>query len=603
MLGRAAAPAALLLLAYIGSAAAAEPALAPGWSPLAFRAPAPGTYELPPLGIAGDGEVLDSNARPRRLSELLGDKIVVLSFVYRSCPDVNGCPLANHALRGVQDRILRDEKLRSEVRLVSLSFDPEHDTPAMMRAHGETLAAEGSDWQFLTTASQAQLAPILAQYGQTVRRERDADGQPGASIAHVLRVFLIDRQKRIRNIYSSSFLHAETLTSDLRTLVLEGSKADTAMHRAGSPQAQRNESSREDKAAMLGLPPLPVPADNPLTAEKIDLGRKLFFDRRLSRNQTISCGMCHVPEQGFTGNESATPVGIEGRSVKRNAPTILNVAYAELLFHDGRETSLERQVWEPLLKESEMGAASSDDVVARIRAMPDYRGLFEAAFDGAGPSRDTVGKALASYERTLVAADSPFDRWRYGGASEAVPAAAKRGFDLFTGKAGCAHCHRVGEREALFTDGALHDTGIGYRQASAPPPARQRVQLAPGVFVDVDPTVLAAASEKPQTDLGRFEITADPADRWRYATPSLRNVALTAPYMHDGSLATLVEVVDFYDGGGVPHDLLDPAMKPLGLSRGDKEDLLAFLASLTGSNVDALVAAALAAPIGEPEGP
>jgi cytochrome c peroxidase len=623
-----------LVFAAAAGLAHAEPAptpqvLAPGWTALGYAAPAPGTYELPPLGRAADGEVLDSGGRTRHLYDFLGDKVVVLSFVYRSCPDVNGCPLANFVLRGVEQRILKDPALRDEVRLVSMSFDPTHDPPDAMRHYGATLAPEGADWVFLTTRSEQALAPILKAYGQSVRREYDQDGKPLGTISHILRVFLIDRGRHIRNIYSSSFLHADTVTSDIQTILREDHRnaGESAEKVAGARQVP---SAGDDKRGYesddyqtrsrslatsagastnlmdfeanppLGLPKLALPADNPVTAEKVALGRKLFFDRRLSRNNTISCAMCHIPEQGFTSNEVATAVGIEGQTVRRNAPTIYNAAYAKLLFHDGRETRLEQQIWGPLLARNEMGDPAVGYVLEKIRALPDYRGRFEATFAARGLTMETLGMALASYERTLLSANSPFDRWHFGKEQGAVSPSAARGFLLFVGKAGCVKCHTIAESYALFTDQQLHNTGIGYRETMASTPRQRRVQLAPGTFVTMDTAVVAEASEPPPSDLGRYEITEDPNDRWKYKTPSLRNVALTAPYMHNGSLATLREVVDFYDVGGVPNELLDPAIRPLHLSAEEKDDLVAFLESLTGSNVGVIVGDALAAPVGDP---
>ena len=198
----------------------------------------------------------------------------------------------------------------------------------------------------------------------------------------------------------------------------------------------------------LGLPPVPVPADNPLTRTKIELGRKLFFDRRLSINDTLSCATCHIPEQGFTNNELRTPVGVEGRSVLRNSPTLYNVAYQKHLFLDGREISLENQVWQPMTAHNEMAAPSIGYVIRKLRRMRDYEGMFERAFDGRGPDVLTIGQALASYQRTLLAADSPFDRWYFGGRADAVDESVKRGFALFSGKAQCIVCHRVREDHA-----------------------------------------------------------------------------------------------------------------------------------------------------------
>lgn len=333
----------------------------------------------------------------------------------------------------------------------------------------------------------------------------------------------------------------------------------------------------------LGLPAMDVPRDNPVTEAGIALGRKLFFDRRLSFNRTLSCAMCHVPEQGFTQTELRTPVGVEGRFVKRNAPSLYNVGYRQRLFHDGREFSLENQIWQPLLQDNEMANPSVGFVIETIKAADDYRGLFEAAF-GRGPGIETIGQALASYQRGLLSAASPFDRWYFGGETGALDAAASRGFALFN-SAGCGSCHTIAEDHALFSDGQFHDTGIGYARSMQPDsrvPAS--VRLAPGV--QVAPKV---SFDRPRSnDLGRYEATGRPEDRWKYLTPSLRNVALTAPYMHDGSLPDLAAVLAFYNAGGIAHAGLDPLLGPLGLSASQLQDLEAFLRALTGDNVDQL---------------
>ena len=180
--------------------------------------------------------------------------------------------------------------------------------------------------------------------------------------------------------------------------------------------------------------------------------------------------MCHVPEQGFTSNELATAVGIEGRTVRRNSPTIYNVAYLERLFQDGRETSLEQQIWGPLLARNEMGNPSVGPVIEQIRAIPEYRTRFEQAFPGQAISMETVGQALASYERVLVSANSAFDRWHYAGEEDALTGEQRAGFRLFTGKAGCSACHLVGEEWALFTDNQMHNTGIGYQRSMSKTP-------------------------------------------------------------------------------------------------------------------------------------
>jgi cytochrome c peroxidase len=235
--------------------------------------------------------------------------------------------------------------------------------------------------------------------------------------------------------------------------------------------------------------------------------------------------------------------------------------------------------------------------VEKIRRLPDYQGLFEGAFGG-GPGMETIGQALASYQRTLNCADSAFDRWYYGGDQSAIGDAAERGFAVFMGKGGCAGCHLLGPEHALFTDGQLHNTGIGYLASMEREPATRRIQAAPGVALDVAAALIDKVSEAAPSDLGRYEITLDPDDRWKYKTPSLRNLTLTAPYMHDGSVATLAEVVAFYDGGGVDHPLLDPKIRQLDLSGREQADLVAFVEALTG-RCDALVVDAFAAPVGD----
>ena len=577
--------------------------LPPGYGALGYAPPAPGTYALAPLFGAADGPVLAEDGTTTRLHAIFGDRVIVLSFVYSTCSDVAGCPLATTVLRRVQQRLERAPAIADQVRLVTLSFDPAHDTPEAMHSYGQGMRGKAPDWRFLTAASPATLQPILAAYDQPVRVDYDDQGRPLGTFSHLLRVYLIDPDKRVRNIYSVSFLHPDLLVADIRTLLLEaggaGSLAAASSQADDDRRTARADLLNQARRPQLGLPPVPVPAANPLTAAKVALGRKLFYDRRLSLNGTMSCAMCHIPAQGFTSNELATAVGIEGRTVRRNTPTLLNAAYLARLFHDGREYSLEQQIWGPLLARNEMGNPAVGTVVRKLEELTDYRGPFAAAFGGRGPSMETVGQALASYQRTLVSGDSPFDRWYYGGDGTALGEAAQRGFRLFTGKAGCAACHTIGPEHALLTDNALHNTGVGYGESMAGEPPSRKVTVAPGMVLDVPATFIDAVSEPAPGDLGLYEVTQDPDDRWKYRTPTLRNVALTAPYMHNGSLPTLDAVVAFYDAGGVRNEVLDPLLRPLGLSPAERADLVAFLRSLTGADLDILTADAFAAPIGE----
>ena len=590
--------------------------LAPGWSELEFEPPTAGSYQLPPLGLAGDGTLLDGQGETTQLHGLMGDKILVLSFIYSSCSEANGCPLATHVLDRIKTRLLASPGGGEVVRFISLSFDPVQDTPQVMRAYGSGFVSEDFDWRFLTTSDESQLEPILQSYGQVVIRDPQTEDGQGGRISHILRVFLIDQNKQIRNVYSPSFLHADTIINDIQTLQLESDTrrpvqgpGDYKQGYAG-PDYQTNAQSLQSRRGVradlmanmdpppLGLPSVPVRVDNPITPAKIELGRLLFFDRRLSHNNTISCAMCHVPEQGFSSNEMATAVGIEGRTVRRNSPTIYNVAYLERLFHDGRETTLEQQVWGPLLAQNEMGNPSVGRVVDQVSAVPQYPEMFARAFNDRQVSMETIGMALASYERVLVSANSAFDRWYYGKKSEAMSEEQKAGFKLFSGKAGCSGCHQVNKQYALFSDNLLHNTGIGYQRSMAQKPQQASVLIAPGEQITIQSDSVAESSEPVASDLGLYEITENPADRWKYRTPTLRNIALTAPYMHDGSISTLAEIIEFYNQGGIDNELRDPLVRPLNLSKEEASQLLAFLNALTGDNVDKLVSDAFTIPIG-----
>jgi cytochrome c peroxidase len=327
--------------------------------------------------------------------------------------------------------------------------------------------------------------------------------------------------------------------------------------------------------AALGLPPHAAPP-----AAQAELGRQLFFDRGLSVNGTLSCAMCHVPAQGFTVNELRTSVGMEGVSLRRNAPTLLNVGWVERLFVDGRAASLEVQALQPLVHPDEMANASLAAVMARIARMPAYRAGLQRAFGDARATPARIAKALAAYQRTLVAGGAPFDRWRWGGEPGALDATAQRGYTLFVER-GCVQCHTLGERHALFSDGAFHNVGVQARSEAL----RERpvaVTLIPGLDTEVTPETLRRIGVPDAPDLGRQEVTGRAADARAFRTPSLRNVALTAPYMHDGSLATLDEVLDHYAAGGMPQDSAqDARIRPFVLTPPDRAALLAFLHALT----------------------
>ena len=604
--------------------------MAPGYRALPYPVPKAGSYSLPIIGNAEEGQILDSEAHSRALRSLYGKgKVTLLSFIYATCDDVNGCPLATAVMQRLQVKILKSEALQQKVRFLTLSFNPEHDTPAKMADYGKSLQKDSFEWQFLTTRSEKDLEPILKAYQQVIDKEIDSKGSPNGRFAHLLRVYLIDPQKRIRNIYSTSVLHPDLVLADMETLLMAEAKLDLrnpettpasvsqkrlgagddksgyeatsyVTHSMALPQrtGQSLDLLRRALETPLGLPRVTAPKDNPLSKEKVLLGRKLFFDRRLSFNNTFSCAMCHVPEQGFTSQEQKTSIGVEGRTVRRNAPTLLNVAYKSLLFHDGREFSLENQVWGPLLSHNEMANPSMGFILDKVKNLSDYQGLFEKAFKRP-VGIETLGNALATYERTLILGDAPFDRWLYKGDRSALTVGAQKGYDLFVGQAGCSNCHSVGKTQALFTDNQMHNTGLGYKISQEKGALKTQVQVAPGVSYELDHERIDAVSEEIQNDLGRYEVTQDPNDRWKYVTPTLRNITLTAPYMHDGSMPTLRDVLKFYNQGGIPNETLDPLIKPLGLSEAQLDDLEAFLKSLTGHDAEALVMDAWSAPVGD----
>ena len=313
--------------------------------------------------------------------------------------------------------------------------------------------------------------------------------------------------------------------------------------------------------------------------------------------------MCHVPEEAFTANELRTSVGMEGVSLRRNAPSLFNVAYVQQLFHDGRAGSLEAQAVMPMLHPDEMANPSLVSVVSRLSSWPEYRALFRRAYGSARPTAHRMAAALAAFQRTLLAADSPFDRWRYGHEPDAITPQQRRGFELFVAQ-GCSACHVVGERDALFTDQRFHNMGVQMR-SEAQRHRDLRVELIPGVNAVMTPDELRRVGVPDASDLGRQEVTLQASDARAFRTPSLRNVALTAPYMHDGSFDTLEEVLDHYLAGGWPADpAQDPHIGPLLIGRDDRDAILAFLHSLTSPKATGMGGAAhtVGAATGGPRG-
>lgn len=340
-------------------------------------------------------------------------------------------------------------------------------------------------------------------------------------------------------------------------------------------------------AAPLGLPPVPIPADNPQSPEKIKLGDKLFHDKRFSSTGQVSCATCHDAKKTFTDSPLRVSQGINKLKGTRNAPTVVNAAYFHKLFWDGREPSLEEQSKDPMVNPVEMGLPNHQPVLKLIRTDPEYVKAFKAVFGKSGDqlTMEEVKKAIASFERTIVAGDSPFDHYYFGGDKKAMTPAQIRGFQVFMGQGRCVSCHTVEQDQALFTDNRFHNIGIGINQMQKDVPRlADKFLKAKTQGGNVDKAVL---SDPKTSNLGRFAVTDALDDMGSFKTSTLRNIAMTAPYMHDGSLKTLKEVVVHYNNGGVTkkgdrvNDFLSGGIRPLNLSERQISDLVAFMGALT----------------------
>ena len=340
-------------------------------------------------------------------------------------------------------------------------------------------------------------------------------------------------------------------------------------------------------AEPLGLPPVPIPADNPQTPEKIALGNTLFHDARFSGDGTISCSTCHADEKAFTDSPRKTSRGIRGQFGTRNAPTVINAAYFHTLFWDGRASSLEDQSQNPPLNPVEMGLTSFEPFLKVVREDPAYVEAFNKVFHvtGAAVTIEHVKMAIGSYERTLISGDSPFDRWYFQHDAMAISEAAKRGFEVYVGQGRCVSCHVIEQDQALFTDNRFHNIGVGINKIQADTPRLTAEFLkAKAAGASVDKTVL---SDPKTSDLGRFAVTTHFDEIGAFKTSTLRNVAVTGPYMHDGSLKTLRDVVKHYNDGGKSagdpsvNPYLSGGIRPLNLSDQQMDDLVAFMETLT----------------------
>jgi len=305
----------------------------------------------------------------------------------------------------------------------------------------------------------------------------------------------------------------------------------------------------ETPQAPLGLPPLFWPDENPFTPAKAELGKLLFFDKRLSSDGSVACASCHDPSKGFTDG-AANSLGIGGQRGGRSAPTVINRAYSTLQFWDGRAPTLEEQAKGPIANPIEMTVDKATDlahgnVVKRLKAVPGYAARFKKVFGTADVTIDQVAQAIATFERTVLSGNSPYDRYQAGDEKALTPA-QRRGMDVFFKKAACDSCH-LGFN---FTDGSFENIGIGM--------------------------------DRPDPDLGRYLVTHREEEKGAFKTPTLREIEHTAPYMHDGSLRSLEEVVEHYDKGGIKNPQLNQRIKPLHLTPQEKSDLVAFLKALSG---------------------
>lgn len=361
------------------------------------------------------------------------------------------------------------------------------------------------------------------------------------------------RVKTFPNFFSLSSVLAAVIASAIAVLsptIAAASEPDDQANRAGITPVGKPVKIK----APLGLPPIPIPPDNPPTEETIALGRRLYYDPGLSADGTVSCATCHAPDLSFRDGKALSN-GVAGQLGSRRAPTVVNAAYNTLQFWDGRAPSLEKQAEGPLTNPVEM-ANTLEGVVNYVQSDPKYRALFARAWGTKEITIDLVTRSIGSFERTVVIGNSPFDRFYYRGDKKALSPAAQRGLKLFLNqkKGNCSVCHVIGKRYALFTDNKFHNIGVGADTS--------------GNFEDV----------------GRYVQTKSASDMGAFKTPTLRNIAKTAPYMHDGSLATLKDVVDHYVGGGTSNPHLDKEIHALAfLTFNERADLKAFLESLTGT--------------------
>jgi len=319
-----------------------------------------------------------------------------------------------------------------------------------------------------------------------------------------------------------------------------------------------------------------VPADNKPTPERIALGRKLYFDKRLSQDGSVSCATCHDVTRGFT-DQRATAEGIGGQIGKRNSPTTLNVALLQTLFWDGRSPTVDHQAKMPILNPIEMGMPDEATALKAIRDDQEYQEAFKKAY-GREMNYEDMGRAMGAFERTLVFLDSPLRRF-LAGDQEAISSQARAGWELFNGKARCVACHPINPSNPLGTDNRFHNVGVAARHQNFESLAKQAIKALAEDASEQKLDELATASDL--SELGRFMVTQNRSDIGSFRTPLILNIGITPPYMHDGSLATLWDVMDHYNKGGEANPFLDGGIEPLALTEEEIDQVVAFLFTLT----------------------
>ncbi len=335
-------------------------------------------------------------------------------------------------------------------------------------------------------------------------------------------------------------------------------------------------SSKADNT--LGLPPLEIPANNSQSEEKIALGREFFNDTRFSADGTISCASCHQSDKALTDG-LALARGINGQTGPRNTPTVVNAAFLKTQFLDGRENSLEDQALGPFINPVEHGLENKQQILDVVLNDPSYKQRLQTIFNinEEALSVEHVAKAIASFERTLIAGNSAFDQYYFGRDKSKLSDSAARGLRIFRRKGNCANCHEISWNNALFSDNNFYNIGVGFK----------RLKTVINDFVQAlengqNPKDFQLTVQQ-LSELGRFNATQFTADLGKFKTPTLRNIALTAPYMHDGSMQTLEQVVEYYDKGGDKNRFIDAAIFPLHLTVQEKADLVAFMKALTSA--------------------